>query len=326
MLSRNDETVPTTRATRAAIADPGAMTVSLLRGCTFAALVSCLGGIGCGGSDNAASDADARRDAGGTAGDAGGARDAGNTNTAPRGKRGVAYGFQSAADLAALGPSISWWYNWSDKPDFTATSGAAFLPMVWDERFTTATLEAHVPAGAEYLLTFNEPNFVDQANMTPAEAAAKWPELQAFARSRGMKLVSPAVNYCGSPCNDTDPFDWLQKFLDACTGCQVDYIAMHWYACDKPAIVNTLARYEQQFHKPLWVTELACLDDRSKVNDAAELAYLKDAVAALEADPMVFRYAWFTGRSTNSPPISLLGATGKLTALGAAYAAQPSAP
>jgi len=294
------------------------MTVSLLlRGCTLAALVCCLGSLGCGGNDNAVADA------GGNPSDAGSSDDA---NTARNGKRGVAYGFQAAADLAALGPSISWWYNWSDKPDVTASSGPAFLPMVWDEQFTTASLEAHVPAGAEYLLTFNEPNFVDQANLTPAEAAAKWPEIQAFARSRGMKLVSPAVNYCGSPCNDTDPFDWLQKFLDACADCQVDYIAMHWYACDKPAIVNTLTRYEQQFHKPLWVTELACLDDRSKVNDAAELAYLEDAVAALEADPMVFRYAWFTGRSTNSPPISLLGATGKLTALGAAYAAQPSAP
>jgi hypothetical protein len=37
----------------------------------------------------------------------------------------------------------------------------------------------------------------------------------------------------------------------------------------------------------------------------------------------VFRYAWFTGRSSETPAISLLGADGKLTPLGAAYAAQP---
>lgn len=181
-----------------------------------------------------------------------------------------------------------------------------------------------MPASAKYILAFNEPNFVQQADMTPEAAAARWPELQAFAQSRGMKLVSPAVNYCGGSCIDTDPFDWLARFFAACTDCQVDYVAMHWYACDKPALTNTLAKYEQQFHKQLWVTELACLDTASKVDDADELAYMKDAVDALEADPMVFRYAWFTGRSTGSPPISLLGADGQLTALGAAYVAQPA--
>jgi hypothetical protein len=77
------------------------------------------------------------------------------------------------------------------------------------------------------------------------------------------------------------------------------------------------------FDKPLWVTEMSCLDTKSKVNDADELAYMKDAVDALESDPKVFRYAWFTGRSTNSPPISLLAGDGKLTALGTAYIAQP---
>jgi len=97
---------------------------------------------------------------------------------------------------------------------------------------------------------------------------------------------------------------------------------MHWYACDKPALTNTLAKYKQ-FGKPLWVTEISCLDTAAKVNDADELAYMKDAVDALESDPMVFRYAWFTGRSTGSPPISLLAADGKLTTLGTAYAAAP---
>jgi hypothetical protein len=253
-----------------------------------------------------------------------GAPDApGTVGAQPAAKRGIAYGFKSAADLSVLGPTIAWWYNWADKPDTTAL-GPDFIPMTWNGSFTTAGLTKDVPASAKYILAFNEPNFVQQADMTPEAAAARWPELQAFAQSRGMKLVSPAVNYCGGSCIDTDPFDWLARFFAACTDCQVDYVAMHWYACDKPALTNTLAKYEQQFHKQLWVTELACLDTASKVDDADELAYMKDAVDALEADPMVFRYAWFTGRSTGSPPISLLGADGQLTALGAAYVAQPA--
>jgi hypothetical protein len=303
------------------------MQLSRIRWHALAAAACTLGGLGCGSADvSAAPSGDATDGGASSNADATGNDDApGQTSAAPGTKRGIGYGFPSAADLSALGPTVTWRYNWSDKPD-TAATGPGFIPMVWNGNFTTADLEAHVPADAKYILGFNEPNFVHQANMTPAAAAAKWPELQAFAQSHGMKLVSPAVNYCGGAgqCIDTDPFDWLQQFFDACKDCQVDYVGMHWYACDKPALTNTLAKYEKQFGKPLWVTEISCLDDTSKVNAAAELTYLKDAVDALEADPMVFRYAWFTGRATgNDAPVSLLGADGKLTALGTAYAAAP---
>jgi Glycosyl hydrolase catalytic core len=243
-------------------------------------------------------------------------------------KRGLAYGYNSNADLTALSKGIGWWYNWAAAPDGTLskgfTSGLEFVPMIWGSPVNTQTLASQVPAGAKYLLTFNEPNFGSQANLTPSQAAALWPQIQAFAKSRGMKIVSPAVNYCGSPCNDTNPFDWLTKFFAACTGCEVDYVAMHWYACTKSALTSTLAQYEQKFGKQLWVTEFSCLDTSSDVTDSYELAYMKDAVAALEADPMVFRYAWFTGRSSGSPPISVLGSgSGTLTPLGQQYATLP---
>jgi hypothetical protein len=246
----------------------------------------------------------------------------------PGWKRGLAYGYDSDADMTALSKGIGWWYNWAASPDGTLTkgftAGVEFVPMIWGGNFDTTTLAKQVPAGAKYLLTFNEPNFGSQANLTPSAAAALWPQIQAFANARGMKIVSPAVNYCGSPCNDTDPFDWLSKFFAACTGCQVDYVAMHWYACTKSALTSTVAKYEQQFGKQLWVTEFSCLDTSSDVTDAFELSYMKDAVAALEADPMVFRYSWFTGRSTGSPPISVLGADGGvLTPLGEQYVTLP---
>lgn len=243
-------------------------------------------------------------------------------------KRGLAYGYNSDDDLAALSAGIGWWYNWTAKPDDTLSKGYAglgveYVPMVWGKTFDVATLDKQIPKDAKYLLTFNEPNFGAQSNLTPTDAAALWPQIEAFANGRGLKIVSPAVNYCGGSCNETDPFVWLQKFFTACPGCRVDYIAMHWYACDRSALVSTLAKYEK-FGKPLWLTEIACLDDKSKVNDADELAYMKDAVTALEADPMVFRYAWFTGRHTPSPAINVLGtASGTLTPLGQQYLSLP---
>ena len=292
-----------------------------------AAGVADAGGKG-GNAGTAGSSGKGGSDAGTPGTDAGKGGSDGGTDITSR-KRGIAYGYHSDADLTALSAGIGWWYNWAARPDGTLMTGypglgVEYVPMVWGGTFDVATLERQVPAGAKYLLTFNEPNFGSQANLTPAAAAALWPKIEMFAKSRNMKIVSPAVNYCGSPCNETDPFVWLQKFFAACTGCQVDYVAMHWYACTKAALTTTLAKYEQQFGKPLWVTEFSCLDEPNRVNEAGELAYMREAVAVLEADPMVFRYAWFSGRFMSQPVVNLLAPTsGQLTPLGQQYVTLP---
>jgi putative glycosyl hydrolase len=137
-----------------------------------------------------------------------------------------------------------------------------------------------------------------------------------------LKIVGPALNYCAGNCNETDPIVWLKDFFASCTSCKMDYLGMHWYACTKDALTQHLALYEQ-FGKPLWVTEFSCLD-MTGVNSQIEQQYMAQAVAALEADPMVFRYAWFTGRDAAQPAVNLLGvASGTLTALGQQYVTMP---
>jgi hypothetical protein len=240
-------------------------------------------------------------------------------------KRGVAYGFQSAADLNAFGRSVSWWYNWSSKPNAGAAGATAeFVPMVWGGNFDVAKLEAEIPAGTRFLLGFNEPNFGSQSNLTPEAAAALWPQLEQVATARGLALVSPALNFCGGSCNETDPFVWLDKFFAACSGCRVDYVAAHWYACSKSALTWYLGKYESKYTQPLWVTEFSCLDNAT-ITDALEAQYLQDALSVLESDPRVFRYSWFTGRFSSKPVIDLLAGTGQLTSLGQSYVAFPAA-
>jgi hypothetical protein len=260
--------------------------------------------------------------------DAGGAADG---SLPPSRKRGIAYGSNSDADLAALSAGIGWWYNWSPSPDDTLSAGfvppVEFVPMIWGGTFDTTTLATQVPAGAKYLLTFNEPNFGSQSNLTPQQAAALWPQVQAFAESRGLAIVSPALNYCGGACNETNPFDWLDAFFAACTGCRVDYVAAHWYSCTKSALQSYLSEYESKYDKPIWLTEFSCLDGSLAATDANEAAYMSDALALLESDPMVFRYSWFTGRDASQPAINLLGADGgTLTALGQGYVTFPPGP
>jgi len=252
-----------------------------------------------------------------------------DAQVAPAGacKRGAAYNHETAADVPAFEAGIGWWYNWGPVPDADAqlalsAAGVEFVPMIWtgppNSAIDVDQLVADIPAGSRYLLGFNEPNFGAQANLTPAQAAAAWPALEEIARARGLELVSPAVNYCGGDCNETDPFEWLDGFFAACTGCQVDYVAFHWYACSKDALATMLDRFEA-YGRPVWLTEFSCLDSPD-TSSSAQQRYMRDAVPLLEADPLVFRYAWFIARSfPGSDPYNLFGAPGTLLPLGEDY-------
>jgi hypothetical protein len=276
-------------------------------------------------------------DAGGGGDDAsGGQVDSGAPPPPPPGpsaKRGVAYGHNSDADIGALSARITWWYNWSPQPDgalssgYAASHGVEFVPMIWGGGFDPNKVAAQIPAGAKYLLTFNEPNSGTQSNLTPDQAAAQWPNVEAVAQARGLKIVSPALNYCGGNCNATDPFTWLDAFFAACANCQVDYIAAHWYACTKDALTSYLSQYESKYNKPIWLTEFSCLDGSLPATAGNELAYMMGAIPQLESDPMVFRYSWFTGRFPQQGAVDLLGAgAGTLTTLGQEYIALPGKP
>ena len=256
-------------------------------------------------------------------------------------KRGLAYGYHSAADMQALAPGLSWWYNWSATPDAGAVSvysglGIDYVPMQWNSQLngttvTAAALAARIPGGTGFLLGFNEPNFRLQANLTPRQAAALWPVLEAVAQQKSLRLVSPAVNYCGDCVSDNgvtyySPVQYLDDFFAACPGCQVDYIAVHTYVCQEKYLREKIAELKK-YNKPIWLTEFACGDmtPSSAITLAVQQKYLLDAVNYLEKEPAIYRYAWFSGRNTEIPNINLLAPTsGQLTALGQEYVSRPA--
>jgi hypothetical protein len=191
-----------------------------------------------------------------------------------------------------------------------------------------AALASNIPPRAKYLLTFNEPNVHSQSNVTPEEAAALWPKIEAFANQHNLLIVSPAMNYCWSDCNETDPFVWLDKFFAACNGCRVDHIAVHAYTCDVANLRSmSIDPFVKKYKRPIWLTEFDCADSGSIRNDvASQKAYMAASVAALEADPNVFRYAWFMAKASgNWSNIALLDSSGKLTELGQYYVSLPQA-
>jgi hypothetical protein len=256
-------------------------------------------------------------------------------------KRGICYGYHSPSDLAAISPGVSWWYNWALTPensvaDVYQKESMEFVPMAWNGNFDTARLRTFLQThpDVKYILGFNEPNFVDQANMTPSAAAAAWPALEAIADEFGLGIVGPAVNFCGNCVSEngttyTDPVKYLDDFFAACRGCRVDYIAVHNYMCYRSALAWYLGNF-YKYGKKIWLTEFACWDQpASTVTPQFQINYMNDALNALENDTMVFRYAWFIGRTgtiDSYPYQSIFDADpGTLTDLGSQYVNHPLA-
>ncbi len=246
-------------------------------------------------------------------------------------KRGIAYGNHTEADLAAVSGGVSWWYNWYHQPEAGAIQvyrkyDLDFVPMTWNNRFNEAGLRAFYAGHPEarYLLAFNEPNFISQANMKPSEVVAAWPRLEAIARDYGLEIVGPAVNWCGQCVSEggvtfTNPYAYLDTFFTRCRGCRVDYIAVHNYMCYGGALADYLEGFKK-YGKKIWLTEYACWDQEN-ITLAMQKNLMKSSIDLLENDTMVFRYSWFTGNRTGGYPYLDLFAPepGKLTELGQFY-------
>jgi hypothetical protein len=253
-------------------------------------------------------------------------------------KRGIAYDLTSAADLQVLSPGVSWWYNWGTKPGIdvkvdvlTSTYQMDYFPMAWGKGTDTAALTTYLLANPsiKYLLLMNEPNLVDQANLSPADAAALWPTYEAMAKATGVKLVGPQITW-GTLANYSDPVVWMDAFIAAYQAAhsgaspQIDYLAFHWYDYGLAGQLDRLVKYG----KPFWVTEMAnwhSNNDGAQIDTLAkQKTQMTEMVKVCEDRADVFRYAWFIGRMSPDPHFtSLLGENGLLTELGQLYLSLP---
>jgi len=249
-------------------------------------------------------------------------------------KRGVAYDLATEQDMDALAPGVSWWYDWGLRPNAGAPPDHAtrfrmdFIPMLWgdfNDSQALAFLQAHPEI--RHLLLLNEPNLVDQADLTPTQAAQLWPRYEAIAARTDVRLVGPAMTW-GTMPGFADPVVWLDAFYAAYRTTngnrdpQIDYLGFHWYDYGLEGQLDRLKKYG----KPFWVTEFANWHDgdgNAQVDTVEkQMAQMTEMVALCESRADVFRYAWFTGRWTQGGDphhTSLLAANGQLTSLGAHY-------
>lgn len=234
-------------------------------------------------------------------------------------KRGVGENqFMVAEQLEVLEPGVSWWYNWGNTPNsgyddaVVNYEGMEYVPMCWNANYSADKIREYVKAhpNTKYLLGFNEPNFKAQSNMTPQQAAEKWPEVKALADELGLKLVAPALNY--SPdAPYTTPAKWMDEFIALVGNDAFDFTALHNYG-GLGVLKNLCKEFHDKYGKPIWVTEFCYWPGGAGnvyVAPETQLASCIESVEFLERTDYIYRYAWFkpvgSSDSANKPNYGL---------------------
>lgn len=232
-----------------------------------------------------------------------------NNNNAGSGKRGLAYDYSSPNLNIFNGfGKISWGYNWnSDRQGLP--SKFEYVPMLksnaedkvkaWEGAVKAATQGS----GTHYLMAFNEPDMavdVGGSAISVGAAVATYKQhMNIYARSN-VKLGAPGVSSSNDPGKGPD--GWLKPFLQQCTGCQIDFLPIHWYGKD----ANKFKGFVQKmmgYGKPLWVTEFQC-------QGGDESAFLSSVLPWLDSQAGVARYSYYMASSkslTNGNALSALG-------------------
>ncbi|WP_317535645.1 glycosyl hydrolase [Nitrosomonas sp. Is37] len=187
--------------------------------------------------------------------------------------------------------NVAWYYTWKPQP-IDGAPIEKFVPMIWGrKRLDVEIAEMRANGKVPILLGFNEPNKVDQSNMSVQKAVREWTRLEPLAD----RLGSPA------PAGVLGP--WFERFYHEVRKkkLKVDFMAVHLYSPPDPQkfLAKIDAVYEK-YRMPIWITEFAVADwnakNKSGSNRYSEeevLAFMKAVLPELEKRPYIERYAWF---------------------------------
>ncbi len=235
-----------------------------------------------------------------------------SSGTTSGSKRGLAYNDASLLSGFTSSSQISWAYNWGSSTA-SIPSEFEYVPLLWGlaSGFTNNWIEAAeaaIKAGSKHLMSFNEPDLDTQSNLSPEAAAAGYQQYLSTPFAGKALLGSPAVTNGGGSMGLT----WLASFLAACTGCQIDFVPIHWYnGGDASAFMDYI---DQAFitsqGRPLWITEFQGSGDASEQN-----SFLEAVIPQLDASDKVARYAYFMASDGN-----LLSSGSTLSTLGETFA------
>jgi len=242
--------------------------------------------------------------------------------------------------------NVGWYYTWGTKwdngNDSLFASNIEFVPMLWGAKEGDFSRKSGIKAQKElqwevdnnkikYLLGFNEPNGIIQANMTPQEAIDLWPNLMSFNIPLGAPVPAGVMDNGGR---------WLDKFMQLAheKKYRVDFICIHSYPKSATNFKKVVTSVWNRYGLPIWITEF-CLNDPKATNAVPNrfseddvIAFMADVLPWLDAQLYVKRYAWFGSANPSKNKYNLRSSqlfnpeTGELTKVGLYYANHKSVP
>lgn len=251
------------------------------------------------------------------------------TSTSSSGKRGLAYNPSSGnLNMWESYSEITWGYNWDDMSQ-GLPSQFQYVPTLWgtasvhSDNWDSAVKAATSGSGTNYLMSFNEPDNMGQANMDVGSAVAGFNQYMKPYASDNVLLGSPSVtngagtNSAGIP----QGLDWLSPFLQQCTGCPISFVPIHWYGCQNGCPVSSdVSDFQSHVQAviaaavnpatgdkvPVWVTEFQSFTDPG--------SFLGEILPWLDGQSGVARYAYYMATD------GILTSGGSVNAVGAQYA------
>ena len=218
---------------------------------------------------------------------------------------------------------VSWLGNWYSAPPKTIASSLTFVPQNYGKQSDTTgewtrNAQQAVSKGSKYFLSFGEPGTPnDKLHLEPSEAVQLWKDKMEPYAKQGVTLGAPGT------LQNTQDFDWLSKFLDACADCSIGFIAMHWFdkagAAQVPGFKETLQKAKVIADKrgvPVWLDNFS-----AKGGEKEQREFLGEVVPWLDAQEWIQAYAYVppeVGKAGDGA--NMVGGDGKLNALGQYYA------
>jgi hypothetical protein len=240
----------------------------------------------------------------------------------PTSKKGLGAWGSSLAPDAIDQLKISWYYDWGPTNNIIGYTGTAvFVPEFWDGSVITK-----VSGSSPWVFTFNEPDAVNQSNMTVAQAIADWPTVVADANGKliGSPDMGDLVSGGGS---------WLSSFMSSAgaAGDEVDFIVLHVYpmgvGTETADQVSTFENFVTSVHAaypnyPIVINEFALINrdtwDSTGITPAAQVAFVNQVVPWMESQSWIIGYSWYAAFQGGIGS-DLLNSDGTLSSIGVAY-------
>jgi hypothetical protein len=220
--------------------------------------------------------------------------------------------------------NATWTYNWGGSKPSNLAPGVQYYPMWWSyygatQTADTAGLTSIKNAGYSVLLTYNEPDHTDQANLTTAFALQGYTHVSIASKAIGFpNIISPA-------CAD-DNSTWMAQFMGAVKsqGLVCHAVAIHAYQSTASSFLSYVDSIHSKFGYNVYVTEFAPTDWKSptSISVANCQAYMSSAIPGLKTRSYVLDYSWYCGTLPGTGVLgtaALFDSSGNLTTLGKQY-------